>query len=307
MKREDWQKVYTPAGDGLDIRVRNTLSSLEDAPKRRVGMRGFAALTASLMLMVAAVAAVATGMLFSDDYDAVRLANRALVETYGITDEMQTYFTQQITEENGVTTVSYISLEGMRHVLGVYTVVIEGGNVTAAWSGDGISTEGGLDAYAWGAEQIEMLLEIAKEDSGYARGYKKAQEIRAEMEKNGIAISVTNADDTTVIKKSPGWIDEENMTFDISEEQAVEIAKQAFAEEYNLTDAQIDMMEYQPRYAGYTYALKDGKVICEVWFWLHQVDGVYHTDGDGLYMAEINAQIGVVENMRYNSALAGNG
>ncbi|MBQ7887397.1 MAG: hypothetical protein IJ313_10960 [Clostridia bacterium] len=305
MKKEVLQKVYAPVGDGLDIRVRNTLSGLEDAPARRMSARRIAALAACMVLAVTAAVAGAAGMLFSDEYDAVRLASRALAQEYGITEEMQTYFASTVEEADGVTTIVFSGMPDMHHVLGEYTVVIRDGDATVTWSHDGQSTEGELDAHAWGAKQIEILLEMAREEQGFSRGYHKAQEIRAQMEDGEVTVSITKGDDTSTIVALDGAAD--SAVISISEEQAIAIAKEAFAAEYGLTQTQLEAMQYEKDYAGYTYAVKDGVTICELWFWLHQVDDVYHTDGDGLYSAQINAQTGVVENMFYDSALAGNG
>lgn len=305
MKKEYFQKVYAPVGEGLEIRVRNTLDMLEEAPVRRMSVRRVAALAACMVMLVTAAFAGAAGMLFSDEYDAVRLARRALAEEYGITEEMQTYFASTVEEADGVTTIVFSGIEDMQHVLGQYTVTIEDGNATITWSKDGESTEGELDAHAWGAKQIEILLEMAKEEMGFARGYRKAQEIRAEMEEGELTVSITKGDGAATIVALDDAADSAEIS--ISEEEAIAIAKKAFAAEYGLTQAQLDQMQYEKDYAGYTYAVKDGATICEVWFWLHQQEDVYHTDGDGLYSAEINAETGVVENMRYDSALAGNG
>ena len=90
-------------------------------------------------------------------------------------------------------------------------------------------------------------------------------------------------------------------------EKAMEIALAGIAQEYGLTQAQLQQMEYNREYAGYTFAVVDGRAICELWFWLHQDEDVIHSDGDGLYWARINAETGAVETMMYDSALAGNG
>lgn len=304
MKREDLMKVYQPK-EGLDMRVKNVLDTLKERPARRVNVRRVAALAACMVMLVTAAIAGAASMLFSEEYDAVRLAHRALAEEYGITEEMQTFFAQEVTEENGVTTIVFSGMEGMHHVLGEYTVTIRDGDATVSWSKDGQSTEGELDAYAWGAKQIEILLEMAKQENGISRGYHKAQEIRVQMEADEVTVSITKGDDTATIVALDDIAD--SAVISISEEEAIAIAKEAFAAEYGLTQAQLDAMQYEKDYAGYTYAVKDGVTICEVWFWLHQDENVVHMDGDGLYWARINAQTGVVEEMMYDSALAGNG
>lgn len=305
MKREDFQKVYAPKSGMLDVRVKNTLDALEDTPVRRRPLRRMAALAACAVLAVTAAVAGAAGKLFSDEYDAVRLAHRALAEEYGITEEMQTYFAQEVSEENGVTTIIFSGITGMRHVLGEYTVTIRDGDATVTWSKDGESTEGELDAYAWGAKQIEILLEMAMQENGFSRGYHKAQEIRAQMDGEDMTVIITKGGDASVVLLDEAQID--RAVVSISEEEAINIAKAAFMQEYGLTQEQIDMMQYEKDYAGYTYAIRNGKTICEVWFWLHQDEDVVHTDGDGLYFARINAQTGVIEEMVYDSALAGNG
>ena len=163
----------------------------------------------------------------------------------------------------------------------------------------------GLEAHAWGARQLEILLEMAKQENGFSRGYHKAQEIRAQMDGDELTVSITKGGDATVVKLDDAQIDQARIS--VSEKEAIAIAKRAFAQEYGLTQAQLDAMIYEKDYAGYTYAIREGKTICEVWFWLHQDEDVVHADGDGLYWARINAESGVVEEMMYDSALAGNG
>lgn len=304
MKREDFMKVYIP-GQGLEMRVSNVLHSLEEQPMRCMRMRRAAALAVCMVMLVTAACAGAMGLLFSDEYDAVRLAHRALAEEYGITEEMQTFFAESVSEENGVTTVVFSGMAGMHHVLGEYTVTIGDGHATVVWSKDGLPTEGGLDAHAWGAGQIRILLEMARQENGISRGYHKAQEIRAQMDGEDMTVSISKAGNATVVR-----IDEtsaDRATIRVSEEEAIAIAKKAFAEEYGLTQVQLDLMQYEKDYAGYTYAIMDGKTICEIWFWLHQDEGVVHTGGDGLYWVRINAETGIIEEMHYDSALAGNG
>lgn len=304
MKREELMKVYQPK-EGLEMRVKNALNTLEEKPVRCMSVRRAAALAACMVMLVTAACAGAAGLLFSNEYDAVRLAHRALAEEYGVTEEMQTYFAQDVSEENGVTTIIFSGIADMRHVLGEYTVTIRDGDATVSWSKDGQSTEGDLDAHAWGAKQIEILLEMARDEGGISRGYHKAQEIRAQMDGEELTVSITKGGDSTVVMMTDAQIDQARIS--VSEEEAIAIAKQAFAQEYGLTQAQLDQMLYEKDYAGYTYAVMDGKTICEVWFWLHQDEDVAHSDGDGLYWARINAESGAVEEMTYDSTLAGNG
>ena len=304
MKREELRKAYAPTA-ALEMRVGGVLGAIREKNevKKAKGKR-IAVLAVCMALMVTA-AAGAAGLLFSDGYDVTRRANRALAEEYGITEEMQTFFASEVREENGVTTVIYSGMTGLRHVLGEYTVVIRDGETAVSWSKDGESTEGELDAHAWGAKQISILMDMAEQENGISRGYRKAQEIRMQMDGEDMTVSITKGGNATVVALTDAQ--SEQVRISVSEEEAIAIAKQAFEQEYGLTKAQLDAMIYEKDYAGYTYAVIDGKTICEVWFWLHQDENVIHSDGDGLYWARINAETGAVEKMVYDSALAGNG
>ena len=304
MKREDWQKVYTPKDNRLELRVKYTLASLGREPERSMSMKKVLTL-AMVAAMALTVCGVGASGLFAAQYDPVRVANAALAETYGITDEMQTYFSREVIVKDNVTSIIFSSMEDMSHVLGQYVVTIEDGDVAVRWSHDGQSTEGGLDAKAWGAQQIEILLEMTKEDNGYARGYRKAQEIKAALEDGEITVSITDGKGKAYVTTAP--LAETDASICISEAECIAIAKEAFSQEFGLTQEQIGMMVYNEDYAGYTYAVKDGKPVCELYFWLHQQEEVYHTEGDGLYRAVIDAQDGKVLDVMYDSALAGNG
>ena len=181
MKREELRKAYVPTA-AFEMRISGVLAAIgEENEVKKANARRIALLAACMVLMVTA-AAGAAGLLFSDGYDVMRMANRALAEEYGITEEMQTFFASEVREENGVTTVVYSGMTGMRHVLGEYTVVIKDGETVVSWSKDGESTEGELDAHAWGAKQISILMDMAKQENGISRGYRKAQEIRMQMD-----------------------------------------------------------------------------------------------------------------------------
>ena len=76
MKREDWQKAYTPKGDALEKRVQNTLSGLKEARGARSKTRWIVAL-AALPLFRPDWYLTADADVFSAWYEAVR---RTLLE-----------------------------------------------------------------------------------------------------------------------------------------------------------------------------------------------------------------------------------
>ena len=99
MKRAEWQAVYTPRGDMLEKRVRQTLMQLEDKPTHARPKR-MVWLAAALVLVLAAAVAVAAGLTRSAKYDAKLLAHQALEEKYGFTRDMDSFFRCTVEEKD---------------------------------------------------------------------------------------------------------------------------------------------------------------------------------------------------------------
>lgn len=153
MNRQDWQRVYEPRGDALDVRVRNTLAALDDAPARRVAPRRALALALAAALALASTAAVAAGLLRSQAYNAKRDAAQALEETYGITREMESLFAVSVRDTADGSVVTYAP-RLYEEQIGVYTVALRDGQATAAWSYDGETVEEGFASPVWGTAQL---------------------------------------------------------------------------------------------------------------------------------------------------------
>ena len=121
-----------------------------------------------LILMILALvlpAVQAEEIVISERVKAVRLADKALEEKYGITLLGQEYFDRDTSDKDGgAYVVRYIGADFLGYVLGTYKVVVENGTVTGiTWSFDGEDTSGGLAAEAWGSEQIYELLRLNQE------------------------------------------------------------------------------------------------------------------------------------------------
>ena len=161
MKREDWQRVYVPRGDALDVRVRRTLRTLGDAPVRRMKMKKGIALALCAVLALASAVALAAGLLFSDRVDVQTKAEQALTQRYGLTLDMLSIFHCSVDEAAG--TVVYAPLEGASDTLGerlgTYTVTLGGGQATAVWSHDGEPVGDDLTSPVWDAGLLGQALE----------------------------------------------------------------------------------------------------------------------------------------------------
>ena len=190
---------------------------------------------------------MAAAILFAKRVPATAAADRAMLQTYGITAQMQSLFTRTSTEgDNGTIIVTYEGRESLAFVLGKYTVVVDGQTVSSiSWSRDGEDTSGGLEASAWGKEQLEEILRIDpatgrpadlrtfqpyidRINQQYSFDYEEACEDSA----NENYVVVLQGDDFQKAKESQLFTTQE----------FVQIAKKAVCERYHLTAQQASLI-----------------------------------------------------------------
>ena len=273
------------------------------------------ALTMMIALVLMATTALAATLLFSPRYDALQLADQALLEEYGITEEMQPALYHNITETDGAVIVTYEMVEGIvmrENRFGVYTVTVRDGKAEAVWSMDGMDTTGGLDAPAWGAEQLLMYVQESAKVMSY-------------MEPRGMlqnAPMVTPAPAGVPDK----WEQDKQTALSMAKitlKDAATIGRDAVIVRYGLTEQQAAMLV---RFDGSdpdgysdesTYEIVDGRPLVNLFFHLTQnpghtrEDGYYEpgewTEKDGIYIVTVNLLDGAVEDIYYDTGLMGNG
>lgn len=260
-------------------------------------------------------ALAAAGLLFSPRYDALLLANQALLEKYGITDAMQPALHHTITEADGTTIITYAMVESIvmrENRFGVYTVTVRDGKAEAAWSMDGMDTTGGLDAPAWGAEQLLMYVQNCARVGSYMESHGMLQN----------APMVTPAPDGVPDK----WEQDKQTALSMAKitlEDAAAIGRDAVIVRYGLTEQQAALLV---RFNGSdpdgysdesTYEIIDGRPLVNLFFHLTQNPGHTREDGyyepgewqekDGIYVVTVNLLDGAVEDIYYDTGLMGNG
>lgn len=262
------------------------------------------ALTLAIVLVLMATTALATTLLFSPRYDALQLADQALLEKYGITEEMQPGLIHSITEADGKTVVTYEVTESnvMReNRFGAYTVTVVDGKAEAIWSMDGMDTTGGLDAPAWGAEQLLM----------YVQEYAT---VMSYMELRGM---LQNA--PMVTPPPAGAPDKQEQDkqkalslAQITLEDAAAIGRDAVSVRYGLTQQQAMLLV---RFDGSdpdgysdesTFEIVDDRPLVNLFFHLTQTSGEW-MEKDGIYTVTVNLLDGTVEDIYYDTGLIGNG
>lgn len=250
----------------------------------------------ALIATLLAATALATGLLFSNRYDAVKLADQALHDKYGITDKMMTVFCRESEQsENGGMTFTYESIEHIAR-MGVYTVTVKDGKAEAVWSLDGVDTAGGLEAKAWGAEQVEMMLKdypavmtyLGNQPDAYTQKPVPAPPPATEEEQ-----AIINA------KIKIQVLEAAKITLD----EARESARLAIVKEHGLTSLQEECLL---PYDGEEYfQMEDGQPMFIKFFIIDQ--GEKWMEKDGIYVVTVNMITGEIEEIIYDSTLAGNG
>ena len=252
-------------------------------------------------LLLVAVSAVAATLLFTPRYDAGKLADDALLDRYGITQKMMTVLHREIMEnEDGSATVIYEALEPDvrqgKNPIGCYTVAVDGGKATAAWTLDGQSTAGGLAAEAWGPEQLTLYVE----DYTNTRHFMQENDLLAESFEYAALpydewLAAEEAKKAEVLDKAT-----------LSLEEAKATAKSALVESCQMTEAQANQLViYEGEDDQTTYEMLNGRPVVKLFFHLSQ--GEEWTDMDGIYVVTVNMETGAVEEIFYDSGLAGNG
>lgn len=320
MKKLDFQELVDQNLSGLvwdETKRRTVLQAVrkEERPVKKLSTT-FILIAAIVCLSVTALAA---GLVFSSRVDAAKLAEKAMADTYGVTDTMlSTFFSRTVSETaDGGTTVVYSGIDFLRDVLGEYTVSVKDGAASAVWSHDGESTSGLFDAEAWGKEQLEEMLRTAAERHDLSAFSEKAKAIAAKHKAasgelpEGSAWEKTGEAEALAAAKASSY----------SEEDLLALAHDAVVSAYQLTDDQAKMLKFvfeledmADDTADYLYyRMKDGKPVLTVMLSLQQRPADNSsafppfTPGDGVYWADVNVETGVIEDLLYDSQLGGNG
>lgn len=272
-------------------------------------------LVLALVLAMLSVSALAAGLLLSAKVSASRLADQALEKQYGVTAEMQTFFSREETElPDGAVQVTYTGVGGMEYVLGTYTAHVVDGKAEIIWSRDGEDTSGGYGAEAWGREQLRQMMADSLNQEKKDAFMKKAAEIgekHSVMEDN----APSEANEKYYEQREAGKTAALNAR-KLSEDEMIRIGREFIIGNYGLNEEQTARMEL------YTNSFEDeencwyemihDKPCFQVEYLLYNDeyetgDLTRRTEMNGYYNVFVNVETGAVEEYEYNSSLAGQG
>ena len=277
-------------------------------------------LAVSMML----TAATAGEVIISEREKASRLADKAMEEKYGITLLTQEYFNRNTADEgNGRFVVQYWGIEDWGFVLGNYKVVVDNGKVTEiSWSHDGEDTSGGMNADAWGNEQILEMLLMNQESGETAQFDEKIQEINRKYGITDFSGLFEMPEDERVWDEIGYTKVREQAAF--SAEEMTRIAMEGIRVSFELTDEQaanlVDVNalieregEDGEKEEDIEYYTFHGAPCYMAHIMLDENDQakipgqLRYKEKDGFYWAYINVVTGVVEEIFYIAGIGGNG
>lgn len=129
-------------------------------PTRRLSPRAIAAMCIALLLLSST--ALAMTLTFSRRTAVLQQAREAVCAEYGLTGEQLDLFSAQVENVDGGWRVVFSSSSLSPDALGIYTVLLLGDQTQVTWSHDGEAPDpdSGLDASAWGPEQIQLAMRL---------------------------------------------------------------------------------------------------------------------------------------------------
>ena len=303
----------------------------EPVMKKKVSL-GF--VFACVLVLMAAVA-LATTLLLSPRADAVRTADRALEEKYGVTAEMQTFFAREQKElENGAVQVTYTCAGSLDWVLGTYTAVVKNGKAEISWSHDGEDTSGGYDSEAWGLEQLKQMVAESRDENLKNDFLTRAGEISEAHTVPAVYIEPTDAEIDAYHEQMEADKTSAMEARKVSEEEMIATGREFIISNWNLNEEQVGRLELYtnsiPEYADLTdtepeeeqgngndwYDMINGRPCFKVEYLLYepltteQMDNGEERDyseGDGFYVVYVNVESGEIEEYEHNSGLGGMG
>ena len=262
----------------------------------------------AIVLMLLMATALAAGIIFAKRVPATEIADQALLRTYGITARMQSLFTRITAEgEGGTTVVTYEGREHLAYVLGKYTVIVDGQTVkNICWSHDGEDTSGGLEASAWGKDQLDEILRIDQEtgEPAYLITFDPyIERINREHGFDYEAYCEENESEEYIIVLEGEELQAAKDRQAFSTREFIQIAKEAVGVRYHLTPEQRSLMSIDTD-ENSAYVLLDGTLCDRCWIFVGELSSE-ETEQDGTYTVYLNLETGVVEDIQFLSEHGG--
>lgn len=291
--RNEFQKLVDHELSGLqwDERTRQRVLHAIPEEEKPVKQKMTAGMVFVLVLMVACSVALAAGLMFSPRYDLVKQADEALLENYGITDEMLSFFGKRVEIGEQETKVYYISIPELARAVGEYRVTLQGGKTTAEWSFDNAPEKG------WKAEKLAEVLEICQKNGGYGVAVTEAQQAAGDDSPEWVS-------DSAMAEVRVMSEEEVKSIAVLSVDEMDELAREAIQQRFGLKKEQMAKMQLEMESS--VWMMQNGRPVFPAYYWLAQSEEGW-SKGDGIYIVNVDIRTGEVDQITYDVGLLGNG
>ncbi len=162
MKRE-WKDAFPPVDESFERSMDRAFEVIRKENRQVKKKIGIGFILVAVLMLVSATALAISVIRYSPRQDARTQARVALMDKYGLTEEILTLFSETVTEDGSDWEINY-DLPVYGKYAGTYRVISNHGKVTAAWSHDGETYDKGGDLHdaVWGAPQLEHMRQLYK-------------------------------------------------------------------------------------------------------------------------------------------------
>ena len=299
--KNEFQKLVDRELSGLywNERMRQSTLRCLEKEEKPVKKKMTAAMALTLTLVLIGSLALAAGLMFSPHYDMLKMADDALLDAYGITDELLPFFMRKADEATG--TVTYVGMEDLRSVTGDYTVRFQDGSPVVSWSLE--DAAGG-----WNAEKLAEINQICKQQGGYAKAYAMAREDEQRYQlaapEKAEADPLTQEEMMALMQKQEKESQAVQQAAALTAEEMDRIGRAALKERFQLTEQQLSAMQLENDSCA--WYIRNERKLFSLYYWLWQSENEWQ-EGNGVYIVDVNVETGAVEEIYYDNGLLGNG
>ncbi len=263
MKDIQSRMIYGNVPPRIDALFANTLDKEEIVVKKKSLAL---ILLAAILILALACTAFALSIQYSARQQARNEAVDAVVEKYGLTNEMIGFFYAVFTVVDDGTEVAFKPMQYQEQV-GMYTVLLQDGKAPAvSWTHDGNTLDadkmraGDLDSRVWGPLQMEKIVELDKRRGEVMHeNYEKYGDYLEWSLEDKAAIDQALADAGLLLEGVPRNVLPGDG--DMQPDEAVSLAKRAAMDKYGFSEAYIEA--FFPRLT-YLHDEKTGEYTYEV-------------------------------------------
>ncbi len=158
-----WKDAFPPVDESFERSMDCAFEVIRKENRKVKKKVGIGFILVAALVLVSATALAISMIHYSPRQDSRNQAHAALMEKYGLTEEILTLFNETMIENGSDWEIDY-DLPVYAEYAGTYRVVCSHGKVAATWSHDGETYDesGDLHDAVWGASQLEHMRQLYK-------------------------------------------------------------------------------------------------------------------------------------------------